>query len=181
MARHITPEVPTVLLVEDSQDDRTMYAEYLRIQQFRAVEIDNTADALALAPTADAVVTSIRVPGPFDGIELVRRLREDDRTKQKPLIVLTRFPNLPVMPSAFFGRESEELRGVVVEDVLLFLDRQKTQAIDAIDGQRDGLGPEHLVAPEHHTVQQPPPLRLFEEGPSRSPAIGVQLSAPIST
>jgi two-component system, cell cycle response regulator DivK len=89
MARHVLPHVPTVLLVEDSQDDRTMYAEYLRLRQFRTVEIDNTADAFALAPTVDAVVTGIRVPGPFDGIELVRRLREDERTKQKPVIVLT--------------------------------------------------------------------------------------------
>src|SRR5687768_290967 len=89
MARHVTPHVPTVLLVEDSEDDRTMYAEYLGLQQFRAIEIDSTADALAMARTADVVVTGIRVPGPFDGIELVRRLREDDRTKQKPVIVLT--------------------------------------------------------------------------------------------
>jgi two-component system, cell cycle response regulator DivK len=89
MAGHVTPNVPTVLLVEDSQDDRTMYAEYLRIEQFRAIEIDNTADALALAPTVDAVVTGIRVPGPFDGIELVRRLRQEGRTTRQPVIVLT--------------------------------------------------------------------------------------------
>jgi DNA-binding response OmpR family regulator len=78
-----------VLLVEDSQDDREMYAEYLRLQQFRAVEIDNTADALAAARTVDAVVTGIRVPGPFDGIELLRRLRDDAETKHKVVIVLT--------------------------------------------------------------------------------------------
>ena len=89
MARHVSPCVPSVLLVEDSQDDRTMYADYLRLQQFRAVEIDNTADALALARTVDVVVTGIRVPGPFDGVELVRRLRADAETKQKPVIVLT--------------------------------------------------------------------------------------------
>ena len=70
MARRGAPDAPTVLLVEDSQDDREMYAEYLRLQQFRAVEIDNTADALAVARTVDTVVTGIRVPGPFDGIEL---------------------------------------------------------------------------------------------------------------
>jgi two-component system cell cycle response regulator DivK len=34
-------------------------------------------------------VTGIRVPGPFDGVELVRRLRADDRTKDKPVIILT--------------------------------------------------------------------------------------------
>jgi two-component system, cell cycle response regulator DivK len=81
--------VPTVLLVEDPQDDRTMYAEYLRLQQFRAIEVDSTADALAMARTADVVVTGIRVPGPFDGVELVRRLRANAETTLKPVIVLT--------------------------------------------------------------------------------------------
>ena len=63
-----------------------MYAEYLRAQRFRVIEIDNTPDALALAPTSDLVVTGIRVPGPYDGLELIRRLRADERTKHKPII-----------------------------------------------------------------------------------------------
>jgi CheY-like chemotaxis protein len=66
-----------------------MYAEYLRIAEFHTVEIDDTADALALAGTADVIVTGVRVPGPFDGIELVRRLRAEGPTKDKPVIVLT--------------------------------------------------------------------------------------------
>lgn len=61
MARHVSPNVPTVLLVDDPRDDRQMYAEYLRSQRFRAFEIGNTVDALALAPTTDIVVTGIRV------------------------------------------------------------------------------------------------------------------------
>lgn len=66
-----------------------MYAEYLRGHRFRVVELDNTAEALAAAPMADVVVTDIRVPGPFDGVELVRRLRADDHAKHTPVIVLT--------------------------------------------------------------------------------------------
>jgi two-component system cell cycle response regulator DivK len=90
MARHVSPDVPTVLLVESTQDDRTMYAEYLRLQGFHPVEIDDTADGLALARTADVIVTGIRVDGPFDGVELVRRLRNGDgSTRDMPIIVLT--------------------------------------------------------------------------------------------
>ena len=66
-----------------------MYAEYLRATGFHPVEIDDTADGLALARTADVIVTGIRVGGPFDGVELVRRLRESDGTCGKPIIVLT--------------------------------------------------------------------------------------------
>jgi CheY-like chemotaxis protein len=86
---HKQRRAPGVLLVDGAADNRAMYAESLRAAGFRAIEIDNTADALALAVTADAIVTEIRVPGPFDGLELVRRLRADARTRSKPTIVLT--------------------------------------------------------------------------------------------
>jgi len=88
MARHVSPDVPTVLLVDSLHDDRTMYAEYLRVCGFSPIEFDNAADALRAATTADVVVTGIRV-GPFDGVELVRRLREQRDTRDKPIIVLT--------------------------------------------------------------------------------------------
>jgi len=89
MAVQLSKMLPTVLLVEDAYDDRQMYAEYLRLCHVHAIEIANTADDLALAPTTDIVVTGIRVGGPFDGLELVRRLRADDKTKRTPVIVLT--------------------------------------------------------------------------------------------
>lgn len=85
-----SPAVTTVLLVESARhDDRGIYAEYLRILKFHTVEIDDTADALALAFTADVIVTDVRVSGPFDGIELVRRLRADQRTNDIAVVVLS--------------------------------------------------------------------------------------------
>jgi two-component system, cell cycle response regulator DivK len=89
MARHVSPNVPTVLLVESAQDDRDMYAEYLRASGLNPVERDNTGDALDDAIEVDLVVTGIRVKGPFDGIELIRRLRNGDGTRDLPVIVLT--------------------------------------------------------------------------------------------
>jgi len=44
---------------------------------------------LALAVTANVIVSDIRVPGPFDGIELVRRLRAGGSTKDKAIVMLT--------------------------------------------------------------------------------------------
>jgi two-component system, cell cycle response regulator DivK len=89
MVRHVSPHVPTVLLVDSTHDDRTMYAEYLRVCGLNPIEIDNTADALRRAMIADVIVTGIRVDGPFDGVELVRRLRDGVGTRGKPIIVLT--------------------------------------------------------------------------------------------
>src|SRR4026208_899056 len=81
--------MPTVLLVGSAQDDRMMYADYLRFCGLNPIEIDKTAEALPAAYQADVIVTSIRVDGPFDGIELVRRLRDGDGTHDIPIIVPT--------------------------------------------------------------------------------------------
>ena len=89
LVRHVPPDVPTVLLVQDRPDDRTMYAEYLRLRGFAPLEITTTDQALSLAGNADVIVTGVRVSGSFDGLELVRRLRADVRTQSKLIIVLT--------------------------------------------------------------------------------------------
>ena len=80
---------PTVMLVGSVQDDREMYAEYLRGSAFTVIEVDRTADALACATTTDVVVTDIRVRGFSDGLDLVRQLRRDTDTRRIPIIVLT--------------------------------------------------------------------------------------------
>jgi DNA-binding response OmpR family regulator len=79
----------SVLLVDPAEDNRAMYAEFMRAAGFQPIEADNASDALALAATADIVVTEIRLPGPFDGVELVRRVRADERSADKPIIILT--------------------------------------------------------------------------------------------
>jgi len=66
-----------------------MYAEFLRASGFTVTEVESTDDGFLAAPLADLIITGIRMPGSFDGIELVRRLREDERTKHTPVIVLT--------------------------------------------------------------------------------------------
>ena len=80
---------PVVVLLQSDADSRAMYAEFLRYQGFVPVPMSTAADALSVAPRADVVVTGILLPGQMDGIELVTRLKTDDRTKRIPVIVLT--------------------------------------------------------------------------------------------
>jgi CheY-like chemotaxis protein len=77
-----------VLLVESDRDNRDMYAEYLEESGFAIVTAGTTDEGLARAEDADVIVTGVLVPGPYDGIELVRRLR-GDRSRNRPVIVLT--------------------------------------------------------------------------------------------
>jgi CheY-like chemotaxis protein len=80
---------PRVLLVDSYDDSREMYAEYLRRDGFTVLELQDTSPAADMATGADAIVTGIRLRGPFDGLELVRRLRADRRTRGKPIVVLS--------------------------------------------------------------------------------------------
>jgi CheY-like chemotaxis protein len=77
------------MLVEGRQDDRAMYAEYLRTVGLTVVEVGDAGEALRRMPEVDLVVTGVRVPGSFDGLELVRRVRADARLAGMPVIVLT--------------------------------------------------------------------------------------------
>ena len=91
----------SILLVEPPEDDRPMYAEFLRANGFSVTEVDSTDEGLSAAHAADLIVTGVRMPGSFDGIELVRRLRDDERTRGKPLIVLTACTFEPDQSRAF--------------------------------------------------------------------------------
>ena len=78
-----------------------MYAEFLRANGFSVTEVDSTDAGLSAATAADLIITGIRVPGSLDGVELVRRLRGDKRTKDTPLIVLTTCAFEPDQARAF--------------------------------------------------------------------------------
>jgi CheY-like chemotaxis protein len=78
-----------VLLVQPHDDSLEMYAEFLRYEGFQALAVSDGRDALAHAGRADIVVTGIRIPGEFDGVELITRLRRRVDAKRIPIIVLT--------------------------------------------------------------------------------------------
>jgi two-component system cell cycle response regulator DivK len=80
----------SVLLVEDDQDGRRMYAEWLTGAGFRVSEAHNGLQALerALDSRPDVVVTDLNIPG-IDGFELTRRLRHDPRTRDVPVLAVT--------------------------------------------------------------------------------------------
>jgi len=78
-----------VLLVQPNDDSREMYAEFLQHHKVHVLCASEGHEALALAETADVIVTGIQLRGSMDGWELISRLRADERTKAKSIIVLT--------------------------------------------------------------------------------------------
>ena len=81
----------TVLLVDDSRDEREMWATFLRQHRFRPVEAATSEDALRLAMVSPPalVVADLRLPGSMNGLELTRRLKQAPATKFVPVVMLT--------------------------------------------------------------------------------------------
>ena len=80
-----------VLLVNESRDERDMYAEVLRRAGYCTLLADNAADAYRLASelAPAVVVTGIRLGGSDDGFALTRRLKQDELTRAVRVVILS--------------------------------------------------------------------------------------------
>jgi CheY-like chemotaxis protein len=79
-----------VLLVEDDRDTREMYYEYLSYSGMVVTEAATGRRALERVAEhcPDVVVTDIAMPE-MDGLELSRRLRAGDATRDLPIIAVS--------------------------------------------------------------------------------------------
>ena len=81
---------PLVLVVEDYQDAREMYAAYLQFSGYRVAEATNGIEAIdkSIELMPDIILMDLALPR-MDGWEATRRLKLDDRTKHIPIVALT--------------------------------------------------------------------------------------------
>ena len=83
-------ERPLVLVVEDYDDAREMYAAYLQFSGFDVEAATNGVEAVekAHALLPDIVLMDLALPR-MDGWEATRRLKGDDHTRHIPIVALT--------------------------------------------------------------------------------------------
>lgn len=94
----------SVLIVDDDADIRRFLGLTLRHDGFEVHEAVNADDALEQSRTVDpdVILLDVMMPG-VDGYEVCRRLREDPRTQETPVILLTAK-----------GRAEDKIRGLDV-------------------------------------------------------------------
>lgn len=80
----------TVLVVDDYEDSRELYAEYLRLAGYEVMTAADGDAALqcALKQTCDAIVLDVALPR-LDGLAVLRLLRSSKRTTAVPVIILS--------------------------------------------------------------------------------------------
>lgn len=79
-----------ILIVEDDPDVSEMLNAYFRVQGYDVFTVNWGEDGVRAGQTIspDLVILDIRLPD-IDGYEVAKRLREDRRTKEIPIIFLT--------------------------------------------------------------------------------------------
>jgi CheY-like chemotaxis protein len=83
-------DAPLVLLVDDFQDAREMYADFLGFSGFRTDQASDGHEAIAKAFSLrpDVILMDLSLPG-IDGWEVTRRLKRDPQMRGIPIIALT--------------------------------------------------------------------------------------------
>lgn len=108
-----------VLVVDDHEDTRDMYVQFLDAVGYASRSATTCAEALAQARAGgiDAIILDRRLPD-GDGVEVCRTIRSDARTRALPVIVLSgRAADGAVDADAYL------MKPVVPEDLLQVLDR----------------------------------------------------------
>ena len=90
MAEQLIDSPPLVLVVDDFQDNREMFAEFLSLSGFRVAEAATGREAIdrgfELLP--DVILMDLSLPE-LDGWEATRQLKNDPRTQHIPIVALT--------------------------------------------------------------------------------------------
>lgn len=82
----------TVLLVEDNEDNRTLFGIILRYHAFDVLEAADGESAVELAVEhrPDIILMDLGLPG-INGLEATARIKSDIRTADIPVLALTAF------------------------------------------------------------------------------------------
>ena len=90
------PSPVTVLLVEDNPDDEALTVHALRMRTTANVEVARDGQEALDYLINDAkdvprlVLLDLELPN-INGLEVLRRIRADERTRQVPVVILTSF------------------------------------------------------------------------------------------
>ena len=82
--------VEKILVVDDEWELRNLLTEFLTGEGYDVIQASNGEEALELAEKEEpqVILLDVKMPG-IDGIEVCRRLKEEDKTRFIPIIMVT--------------------------------------------------------------------------------------------
>jgi two-component system cell cycle response regulator DivK len=148
-----------VLIVEDFDDTRDLYADYLKHSGFEVAVADDGMEGVrkAFSVKPDVIVMDLVLPL-LDGWEATRRIKQDRRTAHTPVIAVTGYSlNRLTMADRAMGFESLLVKPCLPDDLAAEIRRvlrTTRSGRRAPPGARDG-GPAR-AAPSRSRKKRPP-------------------------
>ena len=95
------PATPTILIVEDFSDTRELLSVLLRRQGYSVIEAEDGLEGLlkATGMYPDLIIMDLSLPE-MDGVEVARRIHEQSKLSQIPIIVLSAYLTQEVLVDA---------------------------------------------------------------------------------
>lgn len=118
-------EKPLALLIEDDRDISTLFRTVLDMAGYRTEAAFNGVEGLdgLSANTPDVVLLDLQLPG-ISGVEILQKMKADERLKTVPVVVITAFAyyanSLPVEPDMFL------LKPVDIHDLSTLIQRLRS-------------------------------------------------------
>jgi CheY-like chemotaxis protein len=130
-----------VLLVDDDDDSREVYAAWLTAAGYEVLQAEDGAEAIetTLRRRPDLIVMDLEMPV-MGGLEAIRRLREDARTWAIPVVVLSANGIVDHAKAARAGCETCLVKPCACDDLenvvqaILDASRLTTAARDSVPG-----------------------------------------------
>jgi CheY-like chemotaxis protein len=103
-----------ILIVEDNEKNRKLVRDVLQHKGYKTLEAETGEDGVRLAQESSPalVLMDIQLPG-INGIEALRRLRADPKTKKIPVIAVTAsamtHDRAKIMAAGFDGYQSKPI------------------------------------------------------------------------
>jgi len=110
-----------LLLVEDEEDMREVYSEVLRDAGYKVVEAQDGNIGLkkALESHWDLMLLDVMLPGE-DGLHILRFVKENERLKNKPIVLLTNLGSEPIINEAFnMGVDAYLIKSEITPDKIV--------------------------------------------------------------
>ncbi len=120
-----------ILIIEDNEKNRKLARDVLQVKGYRTLETETAEEGLKLAveQSPALILMDIQLPG-MDGITALKRLREDPKTKEIPIIAVTASAmthnRQTIMAAGFNGYQSKPISlNDFFQEVRRVLDAQK--------------------------------------------------------
>ncbi|XWV18640.1 MAG: response regulator [Gemmatimonas sp.] len=166
-------DVPTMLVVDDSDDLRAYIRDHFQ-KQYRVLEAHDGAEGLAVAQRElpDIVVSDVMMPG-TDGFSLVRALRDSPETDFLAIVLLTaqaedekRLTGLKIGADDYLVKPFD-MRELDVRVANLIAARRRWQErVPRRDGEQTAMTVESTIVPLRHDTPEAapiPPLSAIDE------------------